>query len=102
MSIVTADQESHAVNASLPAGTAMLMQRTDNSTAPGRQHVIHMCRRSSDEGRGSRKGPLEQGASPAAEAASGGRHPDPYMHEDPYMVSIQCSKILLKDGFWPL
>ncbi|KAL0025471.1 hypothetical protein WJX77_003681 [Trebouxia sp. C0004] len=46
-------------------------------------------RRSSDDGRGSRKGPLEEGASPAAEAASGGRHPDPYMHEDPYMVGGQ-------------
>ena len=54
-----------------------------------------MCRRSSDDGRGSRKGPLEEGASPAAEAASGGRHPDPYMHEDPYMVSIQCFSFLL-------
>ncbi|KAL0050820.1 hypothetical protein WJX82_007764 [Trebouxia sp. C0006] len=48
-------------------------------------------RRSSDESRGSRKGPLEEGASPAAEVASGGRHPDPYMHKDPYMSGGQSS-----------
>ncbi|KAA6417305.1 MAG: hypothetical protein FRX49_12729 [Trebouxia sp. A1-2] len=49
------------------------------------------ARRTSDDGRASRKGPLEEGASPAAEAASGGRHPDPYMHEDPYMGGGQSS-----------
>lgn len=48
-------------------------------------------RRCSEDGRGSRKGPLEEGASPAAETASGGRHPDPYMHEDPYMSGGQSS-----------
>lgn len=46
-------------------------------------------RRSTDGGRGSSKGPLEEGASPAAQAASGGSHPDPYMHEDPYMSGGQ-------------
>jgi len=35
MSTVMADQESHAINASLLAGTAMLMQHTDHSDTPG-------------------------------------------------------------------
>lgn len=47
-------------------------------------HVLLMgCRRSSDDGRSSRRGPLEEGAS-----QHGDRHPDPYMHEDPYVVSL--------------
>jgi len=35
MSTVMADQESHAINASLLAGTAMLMQHTDHNDTPG-------------------------------------------------------------------
>ena len=34
----------------------------------------------SDDGQGSRKGPLEEGSD------FGDQHPDPYMHDDPYVV----------------
>ena len=52
-------------------------------------HCCCVSRQMSDDWRGSGRGPLEEGAS-----TSGTRHPDPYMHEDPYMVTV-CLSVCL-------
>ena len=67
---------------------------------------MHGCRRSSEDGKAVRRGPLEEDdratrRGPLEEGVSGDAHPDPYMHEDPYVVrplfalAVHCFALLL-------